>query len=171
MSVGKSAGQNQRDNISSALGNQTMLYSTSQEEPTLRNKSVDDVTSFAQNSEQRRNPFLVSLTWETESVAGNSNMLAWNLPALTIHLGVDGIRKIGPTRLVQLAQEYYRKPSPSPLIYRDQAQWDGQYLISEMESLNQRLKILQEEKQQLVNTHSFLAKTFREASLRELRKQ
>ncbi|EME30690.1 hypothetical protein Gasu2_49360 [Galdieria sulphuraria] len=157
---------------SNVFGSQELLDSRIGREQTfeLRNQRVADIANSPQvrSNGLRRNPSLVSssLTEAYDLATNASNMLEWNLPALAIHLGVDGIRNLGPSKLVQLACDYYYKPLPDPYIHTNQVQSNGQYL----KSLNQRLKVLQEEKQQLENTHALLARTFREASLRELRR-
>ncbi|GJQ11746.1 hypothetical protein GpartN1_g3537.t1 [Galdieria partita] len=159
---------------SNIFSNQELQSSIVEREQNLEMKRLTDASScsLVPNNELGRSSSFVSSLTETHDVGTNSalGMLEWNLPALAIHLGVDGIHKLGPSKLVQLAHDYYYKPLPCSHVHHNQVQSNGKYLKDQMETLNQRLKMLQEEKQQLENTHACLARTFREASLRELRK-
>lgn len=156
-----------QDDTSLSLGDRRNGYSqvmSRQQGDSMLNKE-----SYA--SERIDGPSSPLFVRETQEDATCSNMLDWNLPAFVIHLGVDGIRSLGPSKLVELAWNYYHRPVPHPCVLdKNEIPCNGQYLKDCMNYQSQRLKQLQDEKRQLENMHSWLAKTFRESSLRELKK-
>eukprot|EP00871_Galdieria_phlegrea_P003867 jgi/Galph1/4481/GphlegSOOS_G3207.1 len=94
--------------------------------------------------------------------------LRYNLPELVLHLGTEGIKSLGPSKLAQLAEEYYHVVPPR--IENSETFWNEQRIAQTAHDLSHRLKELQEEKRELEIIHSSLARKFREASLRELKR-